>query len=30
MMAQAVLAGARAFGEGGFRDDVCLVTARRD
>jgi serine phosphatase RsbU (regulator of sigma subunit) len=29
MMAQAIIAGARAFGEGGFCDDVCLVMARR-
>ena len=27
--AQSVLAGARAFGSGSFRDDVCLVLARR-
>ncbi len=27
--AQAILAGARAFGGGKFRDDVCLVMARR-
>jgi len=27
--AQAILAGARAFGQGSFRDDVCLVLARR-
>lgn len=27
--AQAILAGARAFGGGSFRDDVCLVLARR-
>ena len=27
--AQAILAGARAFGGGQFRDDVCLVLARR-
>ncbi len=27
--AQSILAGARAFGNGTFRDDVCLVLARR-
>jgi PAS domain S-box-containing protein len=27
--AQAILAGARAFGDGVFRDDVCLLLARR-
>jgi serine phosphatase RsbU (regulator of sigma subunit) len=26
---QAILAGARAFGNGSFRDDVCIVLARR-
>jgi len=29
LTAQAILAGARAFGNGNFRDDVCLVLARR-
>jgi len=29
LTAQALLAGARAFGEGSFCDDVCLVLARR-
>ncbi len=29
LTAQAILAGARAFGNGHFRDDVCLLLARR-
>jgi len=29
LTAQAILAGARAFGNGKFHDDVCLVLARR-
>ena len=29
LTAQAILAGARTFGNGKFRDDVCLVLARR-